>query len=233
MLSRTRLLLGDATVNALQQKTVTVVGLGGVGGYAAEALARSGIGKLHLVDADTVQTSNLNRQIFATKETIGWNKTEAAKKRIEAVSDCIVTTSDVFVTGETAEEALVPCDYLVDAIDSLTGKLALLAWATERGIPLLVCMGAGNRIGTEFFVTDLSKTEGCPLARRYRQAARKMGILHVPCVVSREQAKKVAQTEIGSLAPTVGAAGLTAAAYVIRNWTEQEKEQKHGRKETV
>lgn len=233
MLSRTRLLLGEEAVDALGQRTVTVVGLGGVGGYVAEALARSGVGRLHLVDADVVVKSNLNRQLFATKETLGMKKTEAARRRIEAVSDCIVTVRDVFVTEETVEEAMIPCDYLVDAIDSLCGKLALLRWADAHGIPMLACMGAGNRTGTDFRVIDLQRTEGCPLARRYRQSARRMGILHVPCVMSTEQAKKSDGTEIGSLAPTVGSAGLTAAAYVIQHLTEKGKEQKHGCKETV
>lgn len=217
---RTALLLGDEALARLQHATVAVIGLGGVGGTAAEALARTGVGRLHLVDNDTVTPSNLNRQIFATKDAIGLPKTLAARRRIEAVSDCIVTTADLFVTAETVQDALPPdCDFVLDAIDSLAGKVALACCCTEKGIPMVACMGAGNRLdATAFSVRDVYETSNCPLARRYRQALRKAGVMKMPCVVSSETAQKSAV--IASIAPVTGAAGLVAAGYCIQVLTQ-------------
>lgn len=224
-LTRSTLLLGESSMRRLQEATVTVVGLGGVGGYVAEALARSGVGHLHLIDFDTVQPSNLNRQVFATKHTVGLLKTAAAKQRIEAVSDCTVTLFDGRVTEETVSLAVPKCDFLVDCIDSMDGKIALAVYAQTHGIPMLACMGAGNRLDpSAFAVVDLSRTEQCPLARRYRQALRRLGILHLPCVMSRERALPPQAEGIGSLAPVVGAAGLVAAGYVLQYFYELGKE---------
>lgn len=224
-LTRSTLLLGETSMQRLRAATVTVVGLGGVGGYVAEALARSGVGHLHLIDFDTVQPSNLNRQIFATKHTLGLLKTEAAKQRIEAISDCTVTVFDGRVTEATVSLAVPACDFLVDCIDSMDGKVALAVFAHQNNIPMLACMGAGNRLDpSAFTVVDLNKTEQCPLARRYRQALRRLDILHIPCVMSRERALSPQAEGIGSLAPVVGAAGLVAAGYVIQYFTESGKE---------
>ena len=163
-LERTALLLGEAAMERLHRAKVTVVGLGGVGGSCAEALARSGVGKLHLIDGDKVAESNLNRQIFAAKDTIGKEKTAAAQ--------CL------FVTVENAGEVIPPdTDFIVDAIDDVPGKLALITLAKERNVPIISCLGAGNRLSPGgFFVTDIYKTSGDPLARKLRQELRKRNI---------------------------------------------------------
>jgi len=198
---------------------VAVIGLGGVGGHCAEALARAGVGALHLVDGDVFVQSNLNRQLFATYATLGQEKPTAAAQRIASFCACAVTTAHIFVTEDTVADALSGgFDYIVDACDRLSGKVALVRFAHERGIPILSCMGAGNRLdATAFTVADIFSTEGCPLARRMRQALRKAGIPALDCVISREI--PIACEGIGSFAPATGAAGLVAAGYVIRQTT--------------
>ena len=217
---RTRLLLGDEAFDKLQKSRVTIAGLGGVGGHCAEALARAGVGGLHLIDFDRVAPSNLNRQLVATKRTLGMLKTDAMRARLLDVSDCAVTTCEAFLTGETVEAAVPEnTDFLVDAIDSLPGKLALVQLAQRRGTPVVSCMGAGNRFDpAAFFVTDIYETSDCPLARKMRAELRKLGVSALPVVFSREHAVRApGQTAIGSLAPVTAAAGLCLAGYVIRS----------------
>ena len=217
---RTALLIGQSGVDRLKNSRVAVIGLGGVGGHCAEALARAGVGKLHLVDTDTVALSNLNRQCFATFSTVGMKKTEAAALRLREVSNAQLTFSETFVLPGTVSAALPgEFDFVVDAIDTLSGKVAVALWCREHGVPLISCLGAGNRFDPgRFQVTDLAKTAGCPLARAFRHALRKEGIEHLTVVFSDEPAKRgEGQTVIGSLAPVTAAAGLQAAAYVIRS----------------
>lgn len=218
-LERTTLLIGDAAQNKLASSFVAVVGLGGVGGHCADALARAGVGRLHIVDADIVQQSNLNRQLIATKSTVGHKKTDAMEARIHEVSDCAVTKSDLFVTPENVDKALVDgLDFIVDAIDSMAGKLALIGYAAGHGIPIVSCMGAGNRLDpARFSVKDVYSTSGDPLARKLRQNLRKMEIASLPVVCS-DEAPHVAPSQrvIGSIAPVTGTAGMTAAGYVLR-----------------
>lgn len=218
---RTELLIGPDGIRKLQNSFVAVAGLGGVGGHCTEALARAGIGRLHLIDADVVQPSNLNRQLIATKETVGMLKTVAMEQRLRLVSDCEVTRSEIFLTSETVEEAFAGLepDFIVDAIDSVQGKLAIAVYARSHGIPVISCLGAGNRLdATAFYITDIFRTAGDPLARKFRSELRKAGIDELPVVISREQAKREpGQTVIGSIAPVPAAEGLAAASYVIRN----------------
>ncbi len=218
MSARTRLLLGDAAFGALRDSHVTVAGLGGVGGHCAEALARAGVGALHLIDCDVVTASNLNRQLVATRRTLGMRKTDALRERLLDVSDCAVTTCDAFIRADTVEAA-VPAhtSFLVDAIDSLSGKVALVRLAQACKIPVVSCMGAGNRLDpTRFSVVDLYATSHCPLARRLRRELRRLGVLSLPVVCSSEPAHiSPGQTAIGSLAPVTAAAGLCCAGYVI------------------
>lgn len=218
---RTELLIGPDGIRKLQNNFVAVAGLGGVGGHCTEALARAGIGRLHLIDADVVQPSNLNRQLIATKETVGMLKTVAMEQRLRLVSDCEVTRSEIFLTPETVEEAFAGLepDFIVDAIDSVQGKLAIAVYARSHGIPVISCLGAGNRLdATAFYITDIFRTAGDPLARKFRSELRKAGIDELPVVISREQAKREpGQTVIGSIAPVPAAEGLAAASYVIRN----------------
>ena len=218
---RTELLIGPDGIRNLQNSFVVVAGLGGVGGHCTEALARAGIGRIHLIDADVVQPSNLNRQLIATKETVGMLKTVAMEQRLRLVSDCVVTRSEIFLTPETVEEAFAGLepDFIVDAIDSVQGKLAIAVYAHSHGIPVISCLGAGNRLdATAFYITDIFRTAGDPLARKFRSELRKAGIDELPVVISREQAKREpGQTVIGSIAPVPAAEGLAAASYVIRN----------------
>ncbi len=220
-MERTELLIGQDGIRKLQNSFVAVAGLGGVGGHCTEALARAGIGRLHLIDADVVQPSNLNRQLIATKETVGMLKTIAMEQRLNLVSDCSVTRSETFLTPETVDTAFSGAepDFIVDAIDSVQGKLAIAVYARNHGIPAISCLGAGNRLdATAFYVTDIFRTAGDPLARKFRSELRKAGIDKLPVVISREQAKREpGQTVIGSIAPVPAAEGLAAASYVIRN----------------
>lgn len=216
-LMRTALLLGEENMERLQHKTVVQVGIGGVGGSCAEALCRSGVGHMHLIDGDCVEVSNLNRQLFATKSTLGLPKVEAARRRLEDVSDCRITTHFGRITPENVGELIPPCDFLIDAIDDVPAKLALIRLAKERHLPILSCMGAGNRKdGTAFSVVDIFSTEGCRLARKMRQELRKAGIDRLPVVFSPEPAQRQeGQRVIGSLCTVTNAAGLVAAGYVL------------------
>jgi len=221
---RTVRLIGADAFEKLQSSQVAVVGLGGVGGHCAEALARAGIGRLHIVDSDTVNETNLNRQIVATKHTIGWKKTDAMKERLADVSDCVVTTSETFVLPDTVGKAIPKdADFIVDAIDTLGGKLALVQFALENDIPIVCAMGAGNRLDpSRFSVTDVYETSGDALARRMRQALRKMGVTRLPVVVSDEPPHvEKGQTLIGSLAPVTASAGLCLAGYVLKQLMKQ------------
>ena len=166
--SRTRLLLGDKGMDKLRASRVAVFGLGGVGGYAVEALARSGIGQLDLIDDDVIGLTNLNRQILALHSTVGISKVEASAQRIRDIDPTIqVRTYKTFYLPETANEFdFTQYDYVLDAIDTVTGKLALIAQAKAANVPIISCMGTGNKLdATGFRVSDISKTSGCALAR--------------------------------------------------------------------
>lgn len=215
MNERTERLLGKEAAALLGTKKAVLAGIGGVGGGCAEALARSGVGALHLIDFDTVSESNLNRQLFALKSTLGMKKTEAALRRLRDVSDAAVTVSDARITEENVTK-LVPADadVLIDAIDDVKAKIALAVYAREHGIPEICCLGAGNRLDpASFYVTDLFKTEGDPLARRMRSELRKLGFTRLPVVFSKElPVHHETPGPIGSYAPAVTAAGMCAAA---------------------
>ncbi len=187
--SRTERLFGTAAMEKLAASRVAVFGLGGVGGYAAEALARSGVGRLDLIDNDTVSVTNLNRQILATEQTLGMAKTDAAEKRILSINpNCRVRKFQVFFLPETGRFFdFSQYDYVVDAVDTVTAKLALAEAAAEAGTPIISAMGTGNKVDpTAFEVADISKTSVCPLARVLRKELRKRGIRHLKVVYSRE-----------------------------------------------
>lgn len=228
---RTAMLLGQEGIDRLQQARVAVFGLGGVGGYTVEALARGGVGQLDLIDNDTVSISNLNRQILATHRTIGMAKTEAARLRVLDINpDCRVTTHALFYTPETADHFdFSAYDYIVDAIDTVTGKLQLVQQAYQAGTPIISCMGTGNKLDPSAFqVADISKTTMCPLARIMRKELSKRGIRHLKVVYSQEEARKptgweeeaaaLGKRQIpGSTAFVPGVAGLILAGEVIRD----------------
>lgn len=188
--SRTERLFGAEAMERLAHARVAVFGLGGVGGYAVEVLARSGVGALDLVDDDTVSVTNLNRQILATEQTVGMAKTDAAEQRIRSINpDCLVRKYDTFFLPETARQFdFGQYDYVVDAIDTVSGKLALAECAAAAGTPIISAMGAGNKVDpTAFEVTDISRTSVCPLARVLRKELKKRGIEHLKVVYSREK----------------------------------------------
>jgi len=191
MYARTRMLIGTDGLWRLRNARVAVFGLGGVGGYAVEALARAGVGTLHLVDHDTVSATNLNRQILATTDSIGIPKTEAARDRIRAIApDTRVFTYETFFLPETEGDfPFETFDYIVDAIDTVSGKLRLAAIGAQRGIPVISAMGAGNKLNAQGFkVADISETRTCPLARVMRRELKKLGIEHLKVVYSEETA---------------------------------------------
>lgn len=216
---RTVLLIGEHALARLRGSLVVVAGLGGVGGICAEALARSGVGRLLLIDMDMVAESNRNRQTVALKSTLGMKKTDAMRARLLDASDAAVETLFCRITSENAA-ACIPADadFIVDAIDDVPAKLALILAAREKSVPILSCMGAGGRLDpTAFSVVDIYATDGCPLARKMRHELRRAGVSSLPAVFSSEpSAPRAAGAAIGSLAPATGAAGLTAAGYVIQ-----------------
>lgn len=187
--SRTEFLLGKTAMEKLHRSRVAVFGLGGVGGYAVEALARSGIGALTLVDHDTVSLTNLNRQILATRDTVGKSKAQAAAQRVQSIDPEIqVEALQTFFGPETAEKFdFSQYDYVIDAIDTVTGKLALVAAAKAADTPIICAMGAGNKLDpTAFQVADIYETSVCPLARIMRKECRKRGIDRLKVVYSQE-----------------------------------------------
>ena len=229
--SRTQILLGDVAMEKLQNARVAVFGVGGVGGYTAEALARSGVGALDLIDPDTVSVTNINRQLFATHSTVGQYKVDVAASRLLDISPSLhVTTHKVFYTPETADTFdFSQYDYIVDAIDTVTGKLCLAEQAFAVGTPIISCMGAGNKLnGTAFQVADISKTTICPLARVMRKELKKRGIHHMKVVFTTEEALKpvgieeeaaaIGKRQIpGSTSYIPGIAGLLLAGEVIQD----------------
>ena len=220
MFSRTEILLGKEAVEKLQSAHVAVFGVGGVGGYVVEALARSGIGTLTLIDNDKVSLSNINRQIIALHSTIGKYKTEVAKARIADINpNANVYTRELFVLPETIEEIdFSGFDYVVDAIDTVSGKLAIIQSAKEKNIPVISAMGAGNKLNaTAFCVKDISKTSGCPLARVMRRELKKRNIEIVKVVYSDEEPNKSEDGVVGSVAFVPSVAGLIVAGEVIKD----------------
>ncbi|MBE6922117.1 MAG: tRNA threonylcarbamoyladenosine dehydratase [Ruminococcaceae bacterium] len=230
-LLRTAMLLGEEAVTRLQTARVAIFGIGGVGGYTLEALARAGVGQLDLIDNDTVSRSNINRQILATQSTVGMAKVEAGKNRVLDINpDCVIRTWQVFYTPETADQFdFTQYDYIVDAIDTVTGKLQLIQRAHECGTPVISCMGTGNKLNPwAFEVSDISKTSMCPLARIMRKELGKRGIKHLKVVYSQEEAlsptgwedeaKLLGKRQIpGSVSFVPGAAGLILAGEVIKD----------------
>ncbi len=188
--SRTQLLLGPEAMEHLAECRVAVFGVGGVGGYAVEALTRSGIGALDLIDDDKVCLTNLNRQIHATRSTVGKYKVDVAEQRIHDINpDCKVTTYKTFYLPETQDQFdFTQYDYIIDAIDTVKGKLALVEQAKAAGTPIICAMGAGNKLDpTAFRVADIYKTSVCPLARVMRTECRKRRIKHLKVVYSTEK----------------------------------------------
>lgn len=188
--SRTELLLGKEAMERLKNSRVAIFGIGGVGGYVCEALVRSGVGQFDLVDDDKVCLTNLNRQIIATRKTVGKYKTEVMKERILEINpDAVVNIHNCFFLPENADEfAFEEYDYIVDAVDTVTAKISLVMQAKEKGVPIISSMGAGNKLdGSQFKVADIYKTKVCPLAKVMRRELKKRGIKKLKVVYSEEQ----------------------------------------------
>ncbi len=229
--SRTAMLLGEEAVQKLAGARVAIFGVGGVGGFVAEALARAGVGAIDLIDSDTVSISNLNRQIIALHSTVGRLKVEVMAERILDINpDCRVRALPLFYLPECAFEFdFAAYDYIADAIDTVSAKIDLAVRAHEAGTPIIAAMGAGNKMdATAFEVADLSKTSVCPLARVMRIELRKRGINHMKVVYSKEEplvpkadptAPPIAgrRATPGSLSYVPGAAGLVMAGEIIRD----------------
>lgn len=230
--SRTQLIFGEDAMKKLSESRVAVFGIGGVGGHVVEGLARSGIGALDLIDNDTVSITNINRQMVALHSTVGRYKVDVAKERIEDINpDCKVRTYRTFYMPETAGEFdFSQYDYIVDAIDTVTGKIELIMNADKCGTPVISSMGAGNKINPEMFeVTDIYKTSVCPLARVMRTELKKRGIKKLKVVYSKEPAMSpVCETDEknefrrnlpGSNAFVPSVAGLIIAGEIIKDLT--------------
>ncbi len=231
-LSRTEMLLGSHAMQKLAAARVAVFGIGGVGGHTVEALARSGIGALDLIDSDLISLSNLNRQIIATRQTIGMLKVEAARQRIMQINPEIkVTCHPVFFLPENASDFdFTAYDYVVDAVDTVTAKIALIMQAKQAGTPVISCMGAGNKLdASRFEVADIYQTSVCPLAKVMRRELKKRGVDTLKVVYSREEAQKPTapgDTETGKRPPASCAfvpavAGLIIAGEVIKDLAEK------------
>ena len=220
--SRTQLLYGEETMGRFEASRVAVFGLGGVGGYVVEALARSGIGALDLIDNDIVCLSNINRQIIATTKTVGRYKVEVAEERIHDINPgCKVRGYRTFFLPETADQFdFHGYDYVVDAIDTVTGKLSIIEKAKEAGVPVISSMGAGNKLDASAFeVADIYETSVCPLAKVMRYECRKRGIDSLKVVYSKEKPRKCSESrEIpGSTAFVPSVAGLIIAGEVLND----------------
>lgn len=213
--SRIEALLGGVAMEVLQKAKVAVFGVGGVGGYAVEALARSGVGAFDLIDNDVVSVSNLNRQIIATVDTVGRPKVEVMKERILSINPAADVTirQSFFLPEQRGEYDFGEYAYVVDAVDTVTAKIEIIRLAKEAGVPVISSMGTGNKLNPmELEVTDISKTSVCPLAKVMRKELKDRGIKEVKVVYSREQpiAPKVALEEVDPVAKRRGTPGSTA-----------------------
>jgi len=223
--TRSELIIGKEAQDKLAKSNVIVFGIGGVGSYVAEALARAGIGAISLVDNDVVCQSNINRQLIALTSTIGKPKTEVMKKRILDINPhCNVKSYQVFYT-KGKEIEISDYDYVIDAIDTVTSKLVLIEEATNHCVPIISCMGTGNKLNpTLFEVTDIYKTSVCPLARVMRNELKKRGIKKLKVLYSKEEPLKPFKTDCdtrkqipGSVSFVPSVAGLIIAGEVIKD----------------
>jgi len=218
--SRTALILGEDGVVKLNAAKVAVFGIGGVGSFVCEALARAGIGNLTLIDGDVVAESNINRQLIALHSTLGKPKADVMKERISDINpDAKVTVVSEFYTKENADIInLSEFDYVVDAIDMVTSKLLLIKSCYDLGVPIISSMGAGNKLdGSRFEVADIYSTSVCPLAKVMRRECKALGIKKLKVIYSKEEAIKTGHTTVGSVSFVPSAAGLIIAGEVIKD----------------
>ncbi len=227
--SREELLIGKDAIEILKNSRVAVFGVGGVGGFVVEVLARSGVGTIDVIDNDVVDPSNINRQIIATVDTIGQEKVNVVEQRIKSINpNAVVNKHRCFFLPETAKDFdFTRFDYVVDAIDTVSGKIEIILQAKKAGVPVISCMGAGNKLDpTAFVVTDIYKTSVCPLARVMRQKLKKLGVQDLKVVYSTEKAMKPnyppdmppqRKAAPGSVAFVPSVAGIIAGGEVIKD----------------
>lgn len=217
--SRTEMLIGKEAIKKLQNSKVAIFGIGGVGSYVVEALARVGIGKFILVDKDIVDETNINRQIIATKKTIGISKVEVAKTRILEINpNAKVETYQEFFMPESKDIIDNTVNYIVDAVDTVTAKIELVIRANKANIPIISSMGTGNKLdATKFEVTDIYKTSVCPLAKVMRKELKNRGIKKLKVVYSKEEPIKQQGRTPGSISFVPSVAGLILAGEVIKD----------------
>lgn len=219
-LSRTELLIGKENIKTLAGKTVVVLGIGGVGGYVVEALARGGIGNIVLTDMDEISISNLNRQIIATVDTIGKSKVHVMKDRILSINPkCKVTCYKSFIDENNVKDIIkAECDYVVDAIDTVSSKLQVIEYCFSKRIPIISSMGTGNKMNPlDFEITTIDKTSVCPLAKVMRTELRKRGIFKLKVLFSKELPIKTNNRSIGSMSFVPPVAGMAIGGEVIKD----------------
>lgn len=225
---RTKALIGEKALARLQKANILLVGLGGVGGYAFEALARAGVGKITAVDGDVFNITNLNRQILATYTTLGKNKAEAAASRAANINSlCRVETAPVFYNKDTAcNFDLASFNYIIDAIDSLPDKALLIKNAKQARVPIISAMGTANRLEIDYGFCDIYQTSYCPLAKKLRELLRKEGVQEAEVLVSRAKViKEKASNPLPSISYTPAAAGLLLAQKVLLSLLDSVKEE--------
>ena len=215
--SRTEILIGKQGIEKLEKAKVIIYGIGGVGSYTTEALARAGIGNLILVDNDKIAISNINRQIHATTKTVGKNKVDIMKKRIEEINSN--ANVQVYMNEENEENLInTECSYVVDAVDTIKTKLKLIEKANKIGVPIISAMGAGNKLdATKFEVSDIYKTSECPLAKVMRKELKKRNIQKLKVVYSKEKGTSNENNVIGSISFVPSVMGLIIAGEVIKD----------------
>lgn len=231
-LIRTQMLIGEEGLNKLKNSNIIIFGVGGVGSFCMEAIARCGVGTIHLVDDDKVSESNINRQLIATHSSVGKDKVEVAKNRILDINkDANVLISKIFYTKETKDLIdLSKYDYIIDAIDTISSKILLIEMAKELDVPIISCMGTGNKLDpSQFSITDIYKTSVCPLAKVMRYELKKRGIKKLNVLYSKELPKKPLSLDVkeenihqkrqtpASISFVPSVAGLMIAGYVIND----------------
>lgn len=217
---RTRQLLGSEEVNRLQNASVLLFGVGGVGGFTCEALARAGVGRIHIVDKDVVDITNINRQIIATHDTVGRPKVEVMKERILSINPAAVVeaTECFYLPDRAAEFDFGAYDYVIDAIDNVSAKLSIICEAKAAGTPVISSMGTGNKLDpTRFEIADIHKTSVCPLAKVIRKGLKDRGIKDVKVLYSREEPVRTGLRTPASVSFVPSVAGLIIAGEVIKD----------------
>lgn len=216
---RTAALIGAEGVKRLERAKVLVCGIGGVGGYAVEALARAGVGRLGLLDGDVVSATDLNRQIIATTRTLGRKKTEVAAERVREINpDCECVTYDMFYLPQNADALnLAEYDWVIDAVDTVAAKVELIRRAKAANVKIVSSMGTGNKLNPVFEICELKKTKVCPLAKVMRKLLKERGVTDVPVLYSEEEPRRTdGERTPSSISYVPAVAGLTLAGFVIR-----------------